>query len=86
MTDKELTDFVMKKVEELGEHFDAVQILVCWNEHGSTRSIKRGGGLWHARQGLAHEFINEDIAQDQAMQIGRQINPPNDGDDWKETV
>lgn len=83
MTDHELERLMERHVAELGEHFDAIQIMVCWNEEGKTRSIKRGGGLWHARQGLAHEFIHEDIAQDTAYQIGKQINPPPDEDEWK---
>lgn len=57
-------------VAELGEHFTAVQILASMPaDGGGTRGIKRGCGDWYARQGLAHEFINEDAS----AEIGRQI-------------
>jgi hypothetical protein len=57
----------------LAEHFDAVQILATSQEEGTTHSFYRGQGNWYARQGLAHEFINSDIAQDAAVQIAEQI-------------
>ena len=65
----------------LGEHFDAVQILASWNEDGTTKCSKRGVGNWYARQGMAHEFINDDIAQSQAAQIAEQLEPPEEN--WK---
>ena len=69
---------------KLGEHFDAVQILASWNDGGLSYCIKRGSGNWYARQGMAHEFINADMAQEQARQIAEAMpSPPDDGDDWK---
>lgn len=65
----------------LGEHFGSVQIMVSWNEEGLTKSLKRGCGDWYARQGLAHEFINQDVAQEAALQIAEQLKDP--PDDWK---
>lgn len=49
--------------------------MVCWQSDAMTNCMKRGAGLWHARQGMAHEFINEDMAQEQAVQIASRINP-----------
>lgn len=71
-----LDSLVYDAVEKLGEHFDAVQIMVCWQRDGCTKSMYRGGGLWHARQGMAHEFINQDVAQENADKLKDVINPP----------
>lgn len=77
---------VIKLVEDyaarLGEHFEAVQIMVTWNEEGLTKNLNRGVGNWYARQGMAHEFINADVAQENARQIAERLEPPED--DWKQ--
>lgn len=57
----------------LGEHFDAVQILASSNEGGTSSMVSSGCGNWYARQGMAHEFINSDIAQDTARQIAEKL-------------
>lgn len=68
----------------LGEHFGAVQIMATWDEAGITKCSYRGVGNWYARQGMAHEFINADIAQESAKQIAEQLKePPEEG--WKPT-
>jgi len=51
-----------------------IQILASWNEDGHTKAISFGNGNWYARQGLAHEFINKDIAQENAQQLSDLIN------------
>jgi len=54
----------------LGEHASAVQILISLPAPGGgTVSIKKGVGDWYARQGLAHEFIMADQAQEIAHAI-----------------
>lgn len=70
---------------KLHEHFDAVQIMVSWNNEGVTHAAKSGAGNWYARQGMAHEFINADIAQENAQQLSNYINPPEppEGEEWK---
>jgi len=83
MTHEEAENIAEKAAAELGEHFDAVQILITWNEEGRSICVKRGAGNWYARQGMAHEFINSDIAQDAAIQIAEKLNPPDKGDDWR---
>lgn len=55
--------------QTLGEHFDAVQILVSFTEDGATHIWKPGCGNWFARQGMVHEFINTDIASENAKRI-----------------
>lgn len=68
MTIDEHKAFIDQKLRELGEHYDAVQIMVAWQtDNGDTKSMKRGLGLWHARTGLAHEFLSMDKAQEIAI-------------------
>lgn len=44
--------------------------MVSWVEpDGSTSSAKAGAGNWWARQGMAHSFINADIAEENADRI-----------------
>jgi hypothetical protein len=80
---KLIEDFAAK----LGEHFDHVQILATWpDENGEgSRSLYRGTGNWFARQGMAHDFIAMDQAETQAREIGRVIEPPSEGEDWKKS-
>jgi hypothetical protein len=76
MTREEMEEFVERTTDQLGEHFDAVQILVSGPaSEGGTFRISRGSGNWYARQGMAHEFIAMDRAQEQANEIARQLKP-----------
>lgn len=81
MNGEEAHALVDRVVEQLSEHFDAVQIMVSWNEQSQTRAVKAGSGNWYARQGMAHEFINADIAQEQAWQLGAVLEPEVEGDE-----
>lgn len=81
MNPKEAEKMLEVQAAELGEYFDSVQIMVTWTEQGLTYCAKRGVGDWYARQGMAHEFINADIAQENARQLSNKINPP--PDDWE---
>lgn len=84
MTQAEAEKLLDDAVARLGEHFDSVQILASWNEEGLTLCCKRGVGNWYARQGMAHEFINADQAQETAHQIAQVLKPPPDeGEAWK---
>jgi hypothetical protein len=81
-TRKEREDCVEDLAALLGEHFDAVQILVSGPaDGGGTECIKKGCGNWYARQGMAHEFINQDIAQEHAKEISEALEPP--PEEWK---
>lgn len=73
LTNRQAIDEVRAAVERLGEHFEAVQVLVSWNNASESFNIYNGCGNWFARQGMAHDFINKDVAQEQAMQIGDQL-------------
>lgn len=77
---------VERHVLALMEHFDAVQILVSSTAPcGGTESVFQGAGNWFARQGMAHDFINRDQADTNAIRIADKIQPPpdEDGETWK---
>ncbi len=86
MSREEVEEYIERIASELGEHFDAAQIMVTWNDGGTTCALHRGSGNWYARQGMAHEFINEDVAQEHARQLSDILEPVEDGPDeeaWK---
>lgn len=84
MTDSEKQDYLDKMLAQIGEHFDCVQILVSWNEQAICKNMYRGCGNWFARQGMAHDFINQDVAQENAKQISAKLEPPPDESEaWK---
>lgn len=79
MTNEEANKIIGEAAAKLGEHFDAVQILASWNEEGISTMSSRGCGNWYARQGMAHEFITSDLAQDAAVQIAERLAELRDG-------
>jgi len=75
---------VQRHIDELMEHFDAVQILVSSTDPDGTANVFKGGGNWFARQGMAHDFIRQDKARTDAREISKAIEPPKDtGEEWK---
>ena len=75
MSDIEINKVVEKTLHDLGEHFEHVQLLMTRTVEGSTHTVFKGVGNWHARFGMAHEFINKDVAQENANQLAQQIKP-----------
>lgn len=76
---------VDRAIALLMEHFDAVQVLCCrLHGDGSTGRIYKGRGLWHARTGMATEFLEEDQADTTARGIAGQLDIPDEGEGWKE--
>lgn len=73
MTNEEKTTEADKAAALLAELFDHVQILVSWNNGDSTFDYAVGQGNWFARQGLAHAFVNRDVAQVNAREIGEAL-------------
>lgn len=56
MTDAELAEHVQKLADDLGEHFDAVQILCSrQSEVRVTHFVSKGCGNWYARFGMCAE-------------------------------
>jgi hypothetical protein len=86
MNREEAGELLTKTAEALGEHFDAVQILVSRMvpERGGTERFTAGSGNWFARQGMAHAFINSDEADTIAHEIGKKLDPPDDAESWKQ--
>lgn len=84
-TQERLNGLMDKMLAELGEHFEAIQILGTFvDDDGHTARASRGVGNWYARQGLAREFLDMDAAQTTAYELSQVINrPPEDGEDWK---
>jgi len=60
MTNEELTNYLTQVCNTLGEHVDAVQILVTSSINGNTGTMCYGIGNWHARVGMARHFVLED--------------------------
>ncbi len=56
---------------KLSEHFDAVQIMVSYPWEGGTQPLYAGSGNWFARQGMAHDFIQLEEAEQIAREIGK---------------
>lgn len=73
MTNDEIRYYLDKIASSAGEHFDSVQVLVSWNEDGKTRDYFTGTGNFYARLGMAREFIQRDVAQESARQIGEAL-------------
>lgn len=69
MTLLELHEKMHDLAAVLFEHCDAVQIMVSYNEEGTTHLLNKGAGNWYARQGMAHEFIGTNQAQNIAHEI-----------------
>ena len=77
MTDDERIALIEKHLDALSEYFDCVQVLAAVvKPSGLTSSYKKGCGLWYARIGLAHEFIDEDRSEDAARRISNHLEPP----------
>jgi len=72
MTDAEESELVLRTAKSLGEHFDAVVILVSRHDAGDgTRTVMKGCGNWHARLGLAREYLLN--TEEQIREEGRSI-------------
>lgn len=77
---EELSDIVDSCLARLMEHGEAIQILITGTDgQGHTWSMARGEGNWYARQGLAHEFINADVAQEHARKMSEAFAEEEEG-------
>lgn len=83
----ELEAIASKKVQELLELFDAVQILcshVVPDGTGNTGNVFIGGGNWFARKGMAASFLECDNARTIAHEMPKPEAEPPDGEEWRE--
>lgn len=62
MDEEQTAKIVQRKVHELLEHFDNVQIFVSTLQKpsGETASFQMGGGNWHARRGQIAEWMEQE--------------------------
>lgn len=74
METEQIEKEVQQAVARLSEIVPHIQVFVSWNKDEITHFYKLGAGNWYARQGMAHSFINQDIAQDNAVQISECLN------------
>lgn len=81
MTGAEAQEIVSRLVNQLGEHFEAVQVMVSWNEEGETRCNHNGSGNWYARQGMAREFLQFEEAQIIAREVGKKLEEIRESDE-----
>lgn len=82
MTERErLLALVDKCARELGEHFEAVQILASFTDRDGSHNFKIGSGNWYARQGMAREFIDTDQAKCVAWELSKQLHRDDEDDE-----
>ena len=68
------TEIIDACLHGLMEHFEAVQILATTRiARGETFEWMRGSGNWFARCGLAHSFIDKDVAQDIGVEVANAL-------------
>lgn len=84
MSGPEADKYLQRLSAVLGDHFEAVQIMVSWTDANGTHSCRKGVGNWYARIGMAREFLGTDQAHTAAHEI-KQVLPPPDtgGDEWR---
>lgn len=71
MTEAEESKLVLDAAKALGEHFDAVEILVSRHDADGTRTVAKGCGNWHARLGVVREWLVN--TEEQIREEGRNI-------------
>jgi len=69
MTSDKAMELLKKHASELGEHFDAVEILATWREGEATLANHFGQGNHYARMGLAREMLDDEDAR----RIGQRV-------------
>lgn len=66
---------ILKALEILGEHYGAVQILASHETvNGETAFAAWGVGNWYARQGMAHQFLENEKAKNFAWEMNQREN------------
>lgn len=86
LTQDEAFEMIDRAAAALAEHFEAVEILASVRldgDNAGTRSVYGGRGNWFARQGMAHDFISREQANEVSDQIAKKINPDEGEDGWK---
>lgn len=74
--DPDASQVLERCLHEIGEHFDAVQIMATRMDGQTTLRCIRGCGNFYASLGMAQEFIQEDAAKESAKLIASELKPP----------
>ena len=80
MKEQESHEMLSRIAAQLHEHFEAVQILVSWNEDGECKCHKEGAGNWYARIGMAREMLVWDEAHINAQELANVLRPDDSTD------
>lgn len=78
---KELYRIIDQHADQLGEHFEAVQILATTSDGDCSLMVTGGNGNFYARRGMAQTFIDNEAADRIAIAIGG--DPDDGGEEWK---
>jgi hypothetical protein len=73
MTKNEADELVKRHVTELGEHFDAVVLLVTMKDGAETKAGYFGCGNWYARYGMAMEFVRDLDNRNLAVKVAEEM-------------
>ena len=85
LTHEQARKMIEEAAVRLAEHFEAVEIHVSWMDQGTTKCQHSGVGNWYARIQMAREFVEADHAEEQAVAIARNLEPPDDSTSWKQS-
>jgi hypothetical protein len=79
MNDNE--QFIKNVAQGLVERFDAVQILVTWEEEGETQYHYVGFGNLFARIGMARDFVDATEQEEFSGKLAKAIGDRDEGED-----
>lgn len=76
---------LQKILDELGEHFDTVQVFVTryeGDQDGVTTNIAKGTGNWFARHGQVQNWANknDEVSREEVRQEAKAENDQDDKD------
>jgi hypothetical protein len=78
---KDNEQFIKDVAQGLIERFDAVQIMVTWEEEGDTQYHYIGFGNLFARIGMARDFVDSSEQEEFSGKLAQAIGDRDDDDD-----
>lgn len=80
MTEEQIAQVLDQHANQLSERLGGpVQILVSFEVRHGTASYYRGIGNWHARLGMAHDFIRQDECDTMARILRQHLPETGEG-------
>lgn len=77
-----LAEQLSQLVADCAEFFECIQVLASFvDDNGNTQSYYSGTGNWHARQGMASDFLKQDAAVTFANEMC-ECECDDDGEEW----